>query len=102
MDYRCPWCDSLLVEVPEAGWWTCKNPACFSPRLARQDVRAISVTRARLIAEAVKAALESAAVECDKQAKAWAQHLQASGVARQCAASIRAMSVKANEETSND
>jgi len=66
------------------------------------DLALAAKTRARLIAEAVKAALESAAVKCDKQARAWEQYPTVCGVARQCAASIRAMSVKANEETSND
>ena len=51
---------------------------------------------ARLIAEAVKTALESAAVKCDELA----QCPTVSGVARQCAASIRILSEKAsNEET---
>jgi len=56
MDYKCPWCGFKLIEAPGAGWWTCTNPGCISPRLTTRDVHAIRATRARELAEAVSSA----------------------------------------------
>ena len=102
MEKLCPVCGVPLIE--SGGEILCPNLQCrHASDWSQAAVEQADATRARLIAEAVKAALESAAVECDKQSQAWEQYPTVCAVARQCAASIRSMSVKANNEgTSND
>jgi ribosomal protein L37AE/L43A len=83
-DYKCLWCGSPLVEAPEAGWWTCIHPTCFSPRLATSDVRTIRATRERELAEAVRPGIRLAEDVCTLAAKRAKMERGITGTMIQC------------------